>query len=212
MAEAAVSRVAYWLFPGRTLEDRDAYVDLFRASGCRLKPLLRAMFLSDAYARGSVTGGFPRRRLDAEVLEDAICDITYARRNHKSIAPEPFTFLPPTRRSICIEDGSITSSFLLLFGRPARDSGEMSERDNRVTAKQRLHLFNSGRLFSQLTGLAQFKTVRQMKPAARINYFYRLFLARKATPAERKFVLASQMAPRDLAWCLINTREFLYRC
>ena len=123
-----------------------AHVEIFKRNGFRLKPLVRAITLSGAYGRGSVTGGFPCRRIDAEVLDDMICDLTGAKRDYQSIAPEPFTFLPPERRSILIEDGSITSAFLLLFGRPARDSGHLSERHNEVTAKQRLFLFNSGKI------------------------------------------------------------------
>ena len=61
----------------------------------RLKDVLRRIVLSDAYARGSITGGFPARRLDAEVLDDVFCFLSGSRRDYQSPAPEPFTFLPP---------------------------------------------------------------------------------------------------------------------
>lgn len=215
-AAASVGRVLHWIFgepaEGMVRPDETRLVDVFRGSGYRLKPLVRAVVLSPEYSRGSVTGGFPRRRLDAEVLDDVICDITGGRRDYQSIAPEPFTFLPPDRRSVLIEDGSISNAFLLLFGRPARDSGELSERDNRVTAKQRLYLFNSGQLYGRLSRLASRPDVRNKKESARINYLYRMFLSRTATSAEHKTVRAAKLAPRDIAWCLLNTREFLYRC
>ena len=40
-----------------------------------------------------------------------------------SAIPEPFTFIPEDQRSIALPDGSITSPFLDLFGRPPRDTG-----------------------------------------------------------------------------------------
>jgi len=215
-ARAPVERVLHWMFgeraEGSARPAEDALVKTFRDSGYRLKPLVREVVLSAAYARGSVTGGFPRRRLDAEVLDDAICDITGATRDYQSIAPEPFTFLPPDRRSILIEDGSISNAFLLLFGRPARDSGELSERDNRVTPKQRLYLFNSGSLYSRLGRVVSRPNFQRMKTAEATNYLYRLFLGRSATKEEHKVVASSKIRMRDLAWCLVNTREFLYRC
>ena len=49
-------------------------------------------------------------------------------------------------RSIALPDGSISSSFLDMFGRPPRDTGLESERNNRPTADQRLHLLNSSHI------------------------------------------------------------------
>ena len=63
--------------------------------------------------------------------------------NYSSAIPEPFTFIPENQRSIALEDGSITSSFLEMFGRSSRDTGLESERNNRPSADQRLHLLNS---------------------------------------------------------------------
>ena len=219
-AAAPVKRVLHWVFGeerksgkgNKMRPDEAVLVKTFRDSGYRLKPLLRAVFLSREYSRGSVKGGFPRRRLDAEVLDDVICDLTGAKRDYQSIAPEPFTFLPKDRRTILIEDGSIANSFLLLFGRPARDSGELSERDNRVTAKQRLYLFNSGALYGRLSGIWNRLGGSKMNKSDWSNIYYRLFLCRDVSPAERKVIRAAKLSPRDLAWCLVNTREFLYRC
>ena len=52
--------------------------------------------------------------------------------------------------AIALPDGSITSSFLELFGRSSRDSGLESERNNRITAGQRLHLLNSSHIRNKL--------------------------------------------------------------
>ena len=195
----------------------------FAQDGFRLKPLLRRLVLSDDYARGSVTGGFPIRRLDAEVLDDAICALTGAKRDFQSIAPEPFTFLPPERKSVLIEDGSISNAFLILFGRPARDSGLFAERHNDVTAKQRLYLFNSGKLYARLGGLTERKAFRPRPFREQVDELYWRILGRapatfevnalqayrnkldRKPPQERRHLL------KDICWCLVNSKEFLFR-
>ncbi len=45
--------------------------------------------------------------------------ITGTTESYSSIIPEPYTFIPETRRAIALPDGSISSSFLELFGRSA---------------------------------------------------------------------------------------------
>ena len=80
------------------------------------------------------------------MLIDALDQITGGTENYSSAIPEPFTFIPGDVRSIALPDGSITSSFLEMFGRPARDTGLESERNNRPTADQRLHLLNSSHI------------------------------------------------------------------
>ena len=200
----------------------------------RLKNVLREIVLSPEYARGSVTGGFPARRLDAEVLDDAICTLSGSIRDHQSPAPEPFTFLPPKRATICVEDGSITNGFLTLFGRPARDTGLPEERGSDVTAKQRLYLFNSSKLHRQLGQIAgppgklpdgTPNPIYQLPLPKRIDDIYWRMLAREPTPYERQLILGiwqkrgggkkRNVRPfdllRDVAWCLVNTKEFIFR-
>ena len=218
-AKAFVRRVDAWLFG---LDEPDPrHVALFVENGYRLRPLVRALALSPAYARGPVTGGFPYRRLDAEVLDDAICDLTDTKRDYQSIAPEPFTFLPANRRSVLIEDGSISNAFLLLFGRPARDTGRLDERHNGITAKQRLYLFNSGKIFQGLGRMVNDRAYRRQSMAEIVQDLYWRFYARAPTPSEKKNLLGhfkklssgaeKWRFPRDLAWCLLNSREFLYQ-
>ena len=79
---------------------------------------------------------YPLRRLDAEVLIDALCQITGSTEDYYSRMPEPYTIIPPEQRSIALADGSITSSFLEMFGRPPRDTGLESERNNRTHGRR----------------------------------------------------------------------------
>jgi len=122
-----------------------------------LKHLFRLILNSQMYQLSSVPKSdrpeaaanfarYPIRRLEAEVLIDALNQITGTSEQYASPIPEPFTFIPEGQRSIALPDGSITSSFLEQFGRPSRDTGLESERSNRPTADQRLHLLNSSHI------------------------------------------------------------------
>lgn len=200
-----------------------------------LKNMLRKIVMSKEYSQGSISGGFPVRQLDAEVLDDIFCSLGGDTRNYQSPAPEPFTFLPPDRRTICVEDGSITNGFLTLFGRPARDTGLPDERGTEVTAKQRLYLFNSGKLHQQLNRIvassenhnnAGNPTSSNRTPfPKRVDDIYWKLLSREPSPRERQLIVnvwqkskatkTKRANPpnllRDVAWCLINTKEFLFR-
>src|SRR6185369_1539661 len=90
------------------------------------------------------------RRLDAEVLIDALNQITGTAEKYSSAIPEPFTFVPADQHATALPDGSITSSFLETFGRPPRDTGLEAERNNRITAMQRLTLLNSTQIQRKL--------------------------------------------------------------
>lgn len=198
-AAAFEGYVNYWIFGRKRVGTRIPGM-LARDCGFSLKGLCRAIALSPEYARGSVRGGFPLRRLDAEVLSDALVTLIGFPRDYRSIAPEPFTLLPKARKSVLVEDGSIGSSFLTLFGRPPRDSGELTERSNEISAKQRLFLMNSGVIYDRC---------RRMK--GDVPSVYWRFLGRAPTERELKIVRERKVAVRDLAWCVINSREFLYR-
>ena len=165
---------------------------------------------------------YPVRRLDAEVLIDALCWITGSRESYQSPAPEPFTFIPDYQRSISLADGSITSPFLEMFGRPPRDTGLESERLNQPTDAQRLHLLNSTDIQRRIQNSGRIKNLLRAankKPEAAITKVYKTILTRKPTESElqtvKEYVQASGLQPKqaaeDLVWALINTKEFLYK-
>ena len=211
--ETPVQRVHWWIYgtlaKGRKLEQ---WVGAFRNGGYRLKPLLRYVFDQTAYRAGPGRGGFPARRMDAEVLDDVLCTLTGARRSFGSIAPEPYSFLPPTRKSVLVEDGSISSAFLLLFGRPARDSGLLEERNNAITAKQRLYLYNSSKLWKDLGRMTSRKEFAALPHEEQIKSLYLNFLSRPPVKDELfYFDQKNKITARDVAWHLLNSREFLYR-
>ena len=236
IAEAFQRCVRSWIFGSDNHQPPTTNYQLSTANchEMRLKDILREIVMSSEYARGSVTGGFPVRRLDAEVLDDAFCALSGSTRNYQSPAPEPFTFLPPERATVCIEDGSISNGFLTLFGRPARDTGLMDERGQEVTAKQRLYLFNSGKINQQIGRIVgppgklpdgSTNPIYRLPFPKRVDDLYWRLLARGATPRERQLIVGlwqghgggkkRNVRPfellRDVAWCLVNSKEFIFR-
>jgi hypothetical protein len=165
---------------------------------------------------------YPVRLLDAEVLIDALCWISGTQESYSSAIPEPFTFIPEENRSIQLADGSITSQFLEMFGRPARDTGLESERNNQPTDAQRLHLLNSTHVQNKIERSRRLnRLIRVAKGDSRmlIGMIYLNILSRypswaELTAAEKYFQtkgINTKQAINDLAWALINTKEFLYR-
>jgi len=177
---------------------------------------------SDHPDAGAMFASYPLRRLDAEVLIDALCWIFGPKESYSSAIPEPFTFIPAQHRTITLADGSITSPFLEMFGRPARDTGLESERDNTPTDAQRLHLLNSTHIQRKIDQSWRLRSlVRTAKRDRRrlIRTIYINILSRYPTPAELAAAkeyfktdgLNQRQAAGDLAWALVNTKEFLYR-
>ena len=165
---------------------------------------------------------YPVRRLEAEVLIDALCWISGTHESYSSPIPEPFTFIPGENRSIELADGSITSQFLEMFGRPSRDTGLESERNNQPTDAQRLHLLNSSHVQNKIERSARLNgLIRAAKGNRRMlaNMIYLNILSRYPTQAELAAAqqyfqtkgINIRQATNDLVWALINTKEFLYR-
>ncbi len=202
------------------------------ASRYDLKHLFRQILNSQTYQLASVPRApspegaacfahYPVRRLEAEVLIDALCLVTASTEKYSSPIPEPFTYIPEDQRSIALPDGSITSPFLELFGRPARDTGLESERNNRPTAAQRLHLLNSSHIQRKIEQSRIVRFLSQPNHDAReiVDGLYLAILSR--FPTQHEFELAQTYSPSgtvkgretvvDLAWALINSPEFLCR-
>jgi hypothetical protein len=159
---------------------------------------------------------YPLRRLEAEVLLDALCQITGTTESYSSMIPEPFTFIPDKHRSIMLPDGSITSSVLEMFGRPARDSGLESERNNRITAAQALHLLNSTHVRAKIQQGPRLQALLTATTDAQqlAETLYLTVLSRALTEDERSDAqgqCSSKWGAENLVWALVNTEEFLFR-
>jgi hypothetical protein len=203
----------------------------FTRAGCDAKALLRLILNSQTYQLAALPrstdpeaerwfASYALRRLDAEVLIDAINRITGTTEKYSSAIPEPFTFVPEDQRSIALPDGSITSAFLEKFGRPGRDTGLAAERNNRLTAAQRLHLLNSTHIQRKLDQGPGLQAILRSRagPRETVDQLYLTILSRLPAPEERRLVAAhaaaapdARTAALDLAWALLNSAEFLHR-
>ena len=246
-ARNAANRVWFWLMgrgiiqepddsrPGNPPSNPELLTFLAQelvAAHYDMKRLYRLILNSNTYQRSCIPAtkqpegaanfaSYPLRRLDAEVLIDAINQITGATDEYSSMIPEPFTWVPVDKRSIALPDGSISSAFLDLFGRPSRDTGLLSERTNRSTSAQRLHLLNSSHIQKKITGSAKLRALLQSgrPPDNGITSLYLTILSRRPTEQELQEVQTyssssearGEKAFYDTAWALINSTEFLYR-
>ena len=207
--------------------------DEFRRSRYDMKHLFRLIMNSQAFHAASTVPeekraaaekyflSYPVRRLEAEVLSDSIGVLTGNYGRYSSVIPEPFTFLPRGTKAVQIADGSMSSAMLDLFGRPSRDSGKISERNNRITASQRLYLLNSNIIYRQIAaqGWQTAKKCKWQLERRGIAEIYLRILSRYPTPQEKKRVMDyfRSLPPKqrghvwpDLFWVLVNSKEFLY--
>lgn len=161
---------------------------------------------------------YPLRRIEAEVLIDALNQITGTTEEYSSPIPEPFTFVPDNVRGIALGDGSITSSFLELFGRPPRDTGLDSERSVNNTPQQRLHLLNSSHVHKKIKTcslVAEAGELPEQEMAEKIylTVFSRLPSKTEMTTlqeyAESNGTRGKSLAA-DLVWALFNQPEFYF--
>ena len=131
---------------------------------------------------------YPLRRLDAEVLIDAINQITGSSDLYTSAIPEPFTYIPQDKPAIALPDGSITSPFLALFGRSARATGMENERQNKPVPAQALHMLNSSHIQLKLEQGVKLKALLNSTGRSDevIEDLYLTILSRRPTPDELK--------------------------
>ena len=208
-----------------------------------LKRIYRLILNSKTYQLSSVPrfkgppaeanfASYALRRLDAEVLIDAINKITGSSDLYTSAIPEPFTYIPEDKPAIALPDGSITSPFLALFGRSARATGMENERNNKPVPPQWLHLLNSSHIQRKLEQGPALKALLDSgrKPDAIMEELYLTILSRfptadevqnaeaygggmALTPAGKPKVGAFKRRENwvDITWSLINSTEFVYR-
>lgn len=197
-----------------------------------LKHLLGLILNSKVYQQSSIPRSshpdaeaefacYPVRRIEAEVLIDAVNQITGTTEKYTSKIPEPFTFIPEEQRSIALPDASITSPFLELFGRSPRNTGlESEQRGGMPTAAQQLHLLNSSHIRQKLEQGPAIRRLLQPgnKPREAATELYLTVLSRRPAAAELAVVDAYASGPdrqprwrSDLLWALINSAEFQFR-
>ena len=208
----------------------EAMAEDFRRSGYDLRHLMRAIARSGTYQLSGDLNPTNRedevnhsralpRRLDAEILLDAISQVTgmeeaFAVHDYVGGGTEP-----KGTRAIELVPEVTPSQFLEVYGRPvSRDS--MPWRDYRSTLRQALHLLvgstyttkigaEGGRVDRLLSaGASDREIVRELYLAALSRYptaeeEARLQALIKGAPSRRKGV-------ENLAWGLLASRQFTY--
>lgn len=209
----------------------------FIASGYDLKALVRTIATSSAYQLSSTPNQYNvadhqnysryyPRRLQAEVLLDAIDDLTGSRTD--------FPNLPTGTRAIALPDNSYNraSPFLKVFGRPENESVCECERIQSSSLAQSLHLINANDIKAKLAkadGRADRLTKSDRTLEEKILELYAVAYAREPSADEmataREFTeeprvdaagnaidanKAKSEAFQDLIWALANTKEFLF--
>lgn len=209
----------------------------FVESGFDLKELVRVITRSNAYQLSSVPNEFNiadeqnysryyPRRLQAEVMLDAIDDLSGARTD--------FPNLPSGTRAIALPDNSYNnaSPFLKVFGRPENESVCECERIQSSSLAQSLHLMNAGDIKGKLAtggGRADRLAKSESPVEDRIRELYHVAFSREPRDDEMKVAVEYLTEPQvdtagnpinpqtttvnsfqDLIWALINTKEFLF--
>jgi WD40 repeat protein len=191
-----------------------------------LKALMRTILRSHLYQLSAVPNEFNRadtrnfsrayrRRLPAEVLADALADVTGV--------PDSFAGMPPGSRAMQAWTYKIDSQTMDAFGRPNSSTDCPCERDTRPSIVQSLHLMNSRLLQEKLASKnASARTQRlaegKLTPEEIVTDLYLTCYTRPPTDEELKIATAPftaegssrRTATEDVLWSLLNSAEFVF--
>jgi len=195
----------------------------FIAHGYDMRHLIRSIVSSQTYALASTSDGANardlqnysrayRKRLSAEVLFDAVCDVTEQ--------PEEFAGIPPGTRAVQLWDHRLPSAFLDTFGRPQRKTICQCERYGELTLTQVLHLLNAPLINDKITsptGRAARLAASELSEERIVEELYLAVFARlprpeelaAATQAFRASGATRRSAAEDILWALMNSAEFV---
>ncbi len=204
-----------------------------------LKSLMRLILQSAAYQRSSEplprnredTRYFSRyypRRLGAEVLNDAICNVTAVPEAFTEIllgdgSSEKTEFYPKGSRAVQLYDSSVKSYFLKAFGRNQREITCECERSSQPSVIQALHLANGTTLNDKLsapTGSVSTLLQQPRDDAALVKAAFLRCLGRPPNAYEKDAYLKllagvpdadRRASVEDLFWSLLTSREFLFQ-
>jgi hypothetical protein len=209
--------------PASNPELLEALASDFVDRGFDLKYLVRTICTSTTYQLSAEPNEFNKndkqnysrfypRRLDAEILLDAIDQVT--------AIPTTFAGVPTGTRAIQLPDNGFNSYFLTVFGRPEASSACECERSSEASLAQSLHLLNSKDILGKVAadnGMAAQLCATSEPLEQRVCRLYWLAFAREPDPEELKIAqeyVQSKESPReafeDIVWALLNTKEFLF--
>lgn len=201
----------------------DGLAKSFIDSKFDLKKLVRTICRSRVYQLSSIPNehnvrdkqNFSRfypRRLNAEVLYDALNQVTDSRAG--------FGGVPAEMKAIQLPDSGQKNYFLTVFGKPMADSACECERSNDANLAQSLHLLNSKEVLGKISasnGRAGALSKDQKRPdGEKLRELYFWFYSREPQSEEVNLALAhlgkgeKKAGYEDIIWALLNTKEFLF--
>ncbi len=202
----------------------DALARDFVAHGYDLKHLMRTIMSSHLYQLSAVPNEYNltdtrnfsrayRRRLPAEVMLDAVSDVTGA--------SQAFYGLAAGSRAIETWNHKLESEFMDAFGRPDSSADCPCERNDRPSLVQALHLMNSSSLQNKIAhkdGRAKQWAEGSQTPEEIVRELY--LIAYSRLPSEEELGVATevfkapdarrQAAIEDVMWALLNSAEFVF--
>ncbi len=231
--------------PASNPELLDALAKRAAADKFDVKKLIKLICTSNVYRLSSAPNGhnaddkqhfarFYPRRLNAEVLLDAVDAVT--------LAKSQFRGAPGGTRAVQLPDNQSDSYFLSVFGRPDGASACECERGADANLAQALLLMNSEELLAKIgTPVPEPKRDPKAKPPAnagpkappgerlnklvadkrphaeRLRDLYLVALSREPSAEEMTTLLGhiekkgdDRAAYADILWALVNTKEFLF--
>jgi WD40 repeat protein len=202
----------------------NALADEFVADSYDLKKLMRTIMQSRLYQLSSVPNDYNltdtknfsrsyRRRLSAEVLLDAVNDVTGT--------TDQFNGCPPDTRAIQTWSYKVSSQFLEAFSRPNPSTDPPCEREMKTSVVQSLHMMNSKLLQEKLArtdGRVRKLVDSKLSPEEIVGELYLAAFCRAPTPSELSIARAAydakgatrQTATEDVLWALLNSPEFVF--
>ena len=203
----------------------DGLAQHFQESDFNLKTLIKTIASSHLYSLRSEpternvsdTQNYSRhyrQRLRAEVLVDAVTDITGIH--------EQFSGMVAESRANQIWTHRVSSLFLDTFGRPDPNQDPPCERTGESTVTQALHLMNAPNIHAKITsndGNVADWAKSDLTSQQIVDEIYLWCYARFPTDKERQVCeavfqekdMTRQRATEDILWALFNTPEFIIK-
>ena len=213
--------------PATNPELLEFLTDEFIRSQYSVRHLSKLILSSNTFARAAVDdvhtqgldaeanfAGYPLRRMSAEVLMDALSDVTQVINRVDGDATAPTS----QQRAIIRSEVPNGSGFLSTFGKPNRLLICECERSNAVSLGQSLMLINGADMRTKLAesrNRISSMLANDRDLAQAIDDLYIATLTRSPTDAESEKMIGyvheskdSRAALEDILWALINSQEF----